>query len=80
VWSWKHPRKIRFRQLVLLDHRPHRAIHDEDALAHEAGQEGGAIGLHGGSCLHVLIGNTLNFSIKLIARRTRIASAANTGA
>ena len=43
-----HPRaaKVRLRQLVLLDHRAHRAIHHEDALAQEAGEFCGTVGLH----------------------------------
>ena len=38
--------KIRLGQLVLLDHRAHGAVHDENAGAHEADEQGGAIGLH----------------------------------
>ena len=42
------PAEVRLRQLALLDHRLHRAIHDQDALAHEARQEDRAVGLHEG--------------------------------
>jgi hypothetical protein len=31
--------KVGFRQLARLDLRAHRAVHHEDALAHEAGEE-----------------------------------------
>ena len=36
---------------ALLDHRAPRAVEDEDALAEEAGELGGAVGLHGGQRL-----------------------------
>jgi hypothetical protein len=34
----------------LLDHRAHRAVEDEDALAHQASELCGAVGLHGVAC------------------------------
>jgi hypothetical protein len=30
-----------------LDHRPHRAVEDQDAAVEERGDLGGAVGLHG---------------------------------
>ena len=42
------PRKSASPSAPLLDHRAPRAVEDQDALAHEAREQGGAIGLHGG--------------------------------
>jgi hypothetical protein len=52
---------------MLLDHRAHRAIHDEDAVAQEAGQEGSAVGLHamGASSGRRVGTKVLNLSINL---------------
>ena len=40
--------KIRFGQLVTLDHRPHRAVEDEYPLRHELMQRGQDISAHRG--------------------------------
>ncbi len=40
--------KIRFGQLVALDHRPHRTIEDEDPLRQESMQRGQNISAHRG--------------------------------
>ena len=38
---------VRLAELVLLDHRAHRAIEDQDALGEESAEFFGAVGLHG---------------------------------
>ena len=35
--------EVRFRQLVALDHRPHRAVEDEDALRERALERAGRV-------------------------------------
>src|SRR4030095_2763180 len=40
--------KIRFAELALLDHRSQRAVENQDAFLHQAGQKRGAVGLHAG--------------------------------
>ena len=42
--------EVGFGELQLLDHRAHRAVEDEDALAHQAREFVGAVGLHGVAC------------------------------
>ena len=38
---------VRLAQLLLLDHRAHRAIQDQDAFGEKLAEFGAAIGLHG---------------------------------
>jgi hypothetical protein len=38
--------EIALGQAALLDHRAHRAVEHEDALAEQAGKQSGSIGLH----------------------------------
>jgi len=39
---------VRLAQLLLLDHRAHRAIQDQDAFGEKLAEFGAAVGLHGG--------------------------------